>query len=138
MKVKLIDFGYNKENPPYRAHWNDAGIDVCSPIDYTLAPHESKAIGLKFGIETPVEMAAFVMPRSSMCSKGIISNVTPCDCGYTGELHCCLSNVSDEPYRIKVGDRIGQLVFFHIATPDLVLEDEKNPRGEGAFGSTGR
>lgn len=136
MKVKLIDFGY--EHKPNRAHRNDAGADVYATEDYTLQPHETYAMGLGFGIETPVEMAGFIMPRSSMSAKGIVPQLTPVDAGYEGEIHAVLTNYGTEPYEIKKGDRVAQLVLFDIATPDFVEKDDEDKRGEGAFGSTGR
>lgn len=138
MKVKYIDFGLKAKGFfPSRKHDNDAGIDCPSPIDYTLQPGETYALGLGFGLEVPAGMVAYVFPRSSLSGKGIGMNLPPIDSGYKGEIHAVLNNLTDRPYEIKAGDRVGQLVILPCVIADLV-DDIDDSRGTGAFGSTGR
>ena len=49
MKIKLIDFGLEKDHYPFRPHENDAGADVYMPYDCTLKPGEIARIPLGFG-----------------------------------------------------------------------------------------
>ena len=135
MKVKLIDFGYKQA--PSRAHENDAGADVYVKEDITLFPHETTKVPLGFGLELPDGYAAFCFPRSGMSSKGIVCELPPIDSGYRGEVHAIVSNLTNEPYQLHEGDRVGQIVVLPIAIADFITYDIKE-RGTGAFASTGR
>ena len=73
MKIKLIDFGLEKDHYPFRPHENDAGADVYMPYDYTLKPGEIARIPLGFGLMIPDGYAGYVFPRSSMATKGLTS-----------------------------------------------------------------
>ena len=74
MKIKLIDFGLEKDHYPFRPHENDAGADVYMPYDYTLKPGEIARIPLGFGLMIPDGYAGYVFPRSSMAAKGLYAN----------------------------------------------------------------
>ena len=135
MKIKVIDFGYT--HLPNRAHENDAGADVYSTKKCVVFPHSVEKIPLGLGLELPDGYAAFVFPRSGLSSKGIVCELPPIDSGYRGEIHAIVSNVSDEPYQINEGDRIGQLVVTPVVIADFVTEKGEE-RGAGAFASTGK
>lgn len=135
MKIKLIDFGY--KNAPSRKHENDAGADVHSIKKVVVYPHTTEKIPLGFGLELPDGYAAYVFPRSGLSSKGIVCELPPIDSGYRGEVHAIVSNVSDEPYQVEEGDRIGQLVIMPVVIADFIDYDIKE-RGDGAFASTGK
>ena len=138
MKIKLINFGYDKL--PLRSHDNDAGADVhvCfHDKEFTvLRPHETIKIPLGLGICLPDGYAAFVFPRSGLSSKGIVCELPPIDSGYRGEIHAIVHNGSDEEVKINNGDRIGQLVITPIIVADFVTETGEE-RGDHGFGSTG-
>lgn len=134
MKIQLIDFGGKS---PKRAHANDAGADVFSPINEVIHPGEIRKIPLGFGLRIPDGYAGYIFPRSGLSSQGIVCELPPIDSGYTGEVHAIISNVSNEKYDIKAGDKIGQLVIMPVLIPDFTF-DEWKERGTGAFGSTGR
>lgn len=140
MKVKVIDFGYDKL--PLRAHENDAGADVhvCLHNNTTsleIAPNTSVKIPLGIGLVLPDGYAAYVFPRSGLASKGIVCELPPIDSGYRGEIHAIVTNCSSKPYKITNGDRIGQIVIVPIVIADFITEDIKE-RGSDAFGSTGK
>lgn len=59
MKIKLIDFGLEKDHYPFRPHENDAGADVYMPYDCTLKPGEIARIPLGFGLMIPDGYAVF-------------------------------------------------------------------------------
>ena len=134
MKIQLIDFGGRS---PKRAHANDAGADVFSPINEVIHPGEIRKIPLGFGLRIPDGYAGYIFPRSGLSSQGIVCELPPIDSGYTGEVHAIISNVSNEKYDIKAGDKIGQLVIMPVLIPDFTF-DEWKERGTGAFSSTGR
>lgn len=134
MKVKVIDFGYQKL--PFRAHENDAGADVHVVGEHKIPAHKTKKIPLGLGLILPDGYAAFVFPRSGLASKGIVCELPPIDSGYRGEIHAIVSNLTDEVFTVHDGDRIGQLVITPIVIADFTTDDIKE-RGTGAFGSTG-
>lgn len=135
MKIKLIDFGY--EMPPKRAHENDAGADVFVQSADVLWPHTTTKVPLGFGLELPDGYAAYIFPRSGLSSKGIVCELPPIDSGYRGEVHAIVSNLSDEPYQLQKGDRVGQLVVMPVVVADFINYNIKE-RGTGAFASTGK
>lgn len=135
MKIKVIDYGY--ELLPKRAHGNDAGADIHACEMVKIAPHTTEKIRLGFGLEVPDGYMACVYPRSGMAAKGIVCELPPIDSGYRGEIHAIVSNLSDHPYIVHKGDRVGQLVVSPIVIADFVTDLGKE-RGTGAFGSTGK
>ena len=120
---------------PVRAHYNDAGADIFSPYKKFLTPHETHAFPLGISLELPDGFMCCVYPRSGLTKKGIISQLPPIDSGYTGEIHCLLTNTTDNIYIINKNDKIGQLVITPIILCDFV-EDLGEKREKGAFGST--
>ena len=128
MKVKLIDFN---GRAPVRAHDNDAGADA-----QTIYPGQVYKLPLGFGLELPAGLVGFVFPRSSLSARGIVCELPPIDSGYRGEIHAVVTNVSNDGYDIKEGERIGQLVILPVVTPEFTYEKSAE-RGTGAFGSTG-
>ena len=137
MRIKIIDFGYEKL--PYRAHENDAGADVHACLKspaIVICPHQTVKIPLGLGLVLPDGYMACVYPRSGLVSQGIVCHIPPVDSGYRGEIHAIVSNLSDENFVIHNGDRIGQLVVTPVIIADFTTEDIKE-RGFGAFGSTG-
>lgn len=134
MKIQLIDFGGRS---PERAHANDAGADVFCPCSITIKPSEVSKIPLGFGLRIPDGYAGYIFPRSGLSSKGIVCELPPIDSGYRGEVHAIISNVGNVEYKIKAGERIGQLVIMPVLIPDFTFENWEE-RGTGAFGSTGR
>lgn len=138
MKIKVIDFGYDKL--PFRAHENDAGADVhvCfhdRDSDF-IYPGETRKIPLGMGLIVPDGYAAYVFPRSGLASKGIVCELPPIDSGYRGEIHAIVTNCSKDAFCIANGDRIGQLVITPVVIADFITDDIKE-RGTGGFGSTG-
>ena len=79
MKIKLIDFGLEKDHYPFRPHENDAGADVYMPYDYTLKPGEIARIPLGFGLMIPDGYAGYVFRKRIV--SGCPQNILP-------ESHC--------------------------------------------------
>lgn len=138
MKIKVIDYGY--ENLPKRAHENDAGADVYVCMHdrdiWEIGPHKTFKVPLGLGLEVPDGYMACVYPRSGLSAKGIVCELPPIDSGYRGEIHAIVSNLSDEPFILNNGDRIGQLVVTPVIIAEFITQTGKQ-RGTGAFGSTG-
>ena len=136
MKIKLINFGLEKNHYPFRPHENDAGADVYMPYDCTLKPGEIARIPLGFGLILQDGYAGYVFPRSSMATKGLVCELPPIDSGYRGEIHAIISNISSECQTLHKNTRVGQLVITPVLIADFVL-DLGEERNTGVFGSTG-
>lgn len=139
MKIKIIDFGYEKL--PLRAHSNDAGADVhvCFHDDHErvrLFPGQTLKVPLGLGLCIPDGYMACVFPRSGLSCKGIVCELPPIDSGYRGEIHAIVTNCSQNDFIIEQGARIGQLVVMPVIIADFVTEDSEE-RGANGFGSTG-
>lgn len=133
MKIKLLNFGGIK---PDRAHYNDAGADVFSLEDYIINPGETLKVPLGIGLEIPDGYVGFICPKSGLSSRGLVSELSPIDSGYRGEIHVILHNQSDEKIMIKKNKKIGQVVILPVVLTEFT-ENLDNSRGTGAFGSTG-
>ena len=142
MKIKLIDFGLSnwvKDKGdtylPNRAKYNDAGSDVRALSHFTISPYSVYKIPLGFGVQIPDGYMGLLLPRSGLNSKGITVLFSPIDSGYRGELAINVYNTTNEPYEIKEGDKIGQLVITPCVISDYVWELGEE-RGTDGFGST--
>ena len=128
---------------PEYARPGDAGMDVYSTIDCSLAPGARAVIPTGIAIALPEGYVCLVHPRSGLAAKNGISIVnTPgtIDSGYRGEIKVILINTDQsETFEIKRGDRIAQLVFqkFESARFYEVQNLPESQRGAGGFGSTG-
>lgn len=125
-----------------QAHPGDAGADLSANEEVTIAPGARVLIGTGLSMAIPDGYAGFVLPRSGLAIKsGVTVSNAPglIDSGYRGELRVGLTNHSDEPFAIAVGDRIAQLVIMRVEEPEFVEVEvlDETIRGEGGFGSTG-
>ena len=128
---------------PEYAHPGDAGADLRSAIDITLAPGERAMVPTGIAIALPEGLAAFVHPRSGLAVRHGLSMVNApgtIDAGYRGEISVLLINHDrTEPISIQRGDRIAQLVIQRVEAATFVEVDvlPESLRGAGGFGSTG-
>mgnify|MGYP000384945666 CR=1 FL=1 len=129
---------------PKYSKGGDAGADVYSRIDISIAPGERALVPTGIAIALPQGFAAFAHPRSGLAIKHGISMVNApgtIDAGFRGELQIILINHDlKETFSIKRGDRIAQLVFQRVENPEFVEVEELpgSGRGQEGFGSTGR
>ncbi len=129
---------------PRYAKGGDAGADLVTRVDLTLAPGERALAPTGIAIALPDGYAAFVHPRSGLAIKHGVSMVnTPgtVDAGFRGELQIILINHDQhEAITFKRGDRIAQLVIQKVEHAEFVEVSQLpgSGRGAGGFGSTGR
>ncbi len=129
---------------PRYAKGGDAGADLVTRVDLTLAPGERALAPTGIAIALPDGYAAFVHPRSGLAIKHGVSIVnTPgtVDAGFRGELQIILINHDQhEAITFKRGDRIAQLVIQKVEHAEFVEVSQLpgSGRGAGGFGSTGR
>ena len=128
---------------PCYQHEGDAGLDLPSRVDLTLEPGERAMVPTGIALAIPKGYAGFVLPRSGLAARNGISLVnTPglIDSGYRGEVTVVMINTDKkEPFSVKKGDRIAQLVIQRVETVDVIEVDDLDDttRGAGGFGSTG-
>jgi dUTP pyrophosphatase len=134
MKIKLIDFGYEKM--PERKHYNDTGADVYVKGDYRILCGQTIVIPTGFGIDLPNGYNAHFQTRTSIAKRGLFVQQCAIDAGYKGEIHMIVCNLSDEDFYFKEGDRLGYIEIAPCIYADLV-DDLGEEREAGAFGSTG-
>lgn len=124
---------------PTRAHPNDAGLDLYAPFDEVIPAHGWCIIDTLIAMAIPEGYVGLITSKSGLMAKGITSRGT-IDSDYRGHIRAVMYNDSNEPYQIRQGDKITQIVLCKIALPelDIVSELDKTERGVGGFGSTGR
>lgn len=128
---------------PSYAKGGDAGADLTTTIDFTLAPGERQLVPTGIAIALPDGYVALVHPRSGLAIKAGITLVNApgtVDAGYRGEISCILINHDrSESISFKKGDRIAQLVIQKVERADFIELSELpgSGRGSGGFGSTG-
>lgn len=122
-----------------------AGMDLRADIDgeLTLAPLDRVAVPTGLALALPPDYEAQVRPRSGLAFKHgitLLNSPGTVDADYRGEVQVLLVNLSREPFTLRRGERIAQLVVSPVSRVSLLeLEDlESTERGEGGFGSTGR
>jgi dUTP pyrophosphatase len=128
---------------PAYAHPGDAGADLHSTVDVTLAPGERALVPTGLSLALPDGYVGLVHPRSGLAARHGLSVVNApgtVDAGYRGEIKVLLINHDPvEPVTLRRGDRIAQLVVQRFERARFVevgvLPD--SPRGAGGYGSTG-
>ena len=154
VKVKLAD--NNIELPKYETKMA-SGLDVRAwkyslpsdlsttldflPIGFILNPHERVLIKTGIHVKLPQNKEIQVRPRSGLALKHGITcanAIGTVDEDYRGDIGIILLNTSNEPFVIKKGDRIGQLVLMNVDKLEWEIVEELSDtvRGIRGFGST--
>lgn len=128
---------------PAYEHPGDAGMDLRSRIDVTLAPGERMLVPTGMAIALPDGYVALVCARSGLALRhgiGLVNAPGVVDAGYRGEIGVILVNHDPTAHvTLHRGDRIAQLVIERVERARLVEVSELpgSHRGDGGFGSTG-
>jgi dUTP pyrophosphatase len=128
---------------PVYASEGAAGLDVVAAENLTLAPGQRHAVATGFAIAIPEGHEVQVRPRSGLALKhGITCLNTPgtIDHDYRGEVKVILANLGSEPFEVRRGERIAQLVPAPVLKASFVEVPtlSETSRGAGGFGSTGQ
>ena len=124
-----------------------AGMDLRAAVPdgepLTLAPGHRAMVPTGLTIALPAGHEAQVRPRSGLAAKhGVTCLNSPgtIDADYRGEVKVILINHGQEPFVIKRGERIAQMVIAPVTRAELsvVATLDATQRGSGGFGSTGR
>nr|WP_275890193.1 dUTP diphosphatase [Nocardioides faecalis] len=128
---------------PAYAHPGDAGADLLTTVDVTLAPGERALVPTGVAIALPLGYVGLVHPRSGLAARhglSIVNTPGTVDAGYRGEIKVLLINLDPaEPIVLKRGDRVAQLVVQRVERARFEPVDAlpESVRGSGGYGSTG-
>lgn len=133
---------------PKRAHDGDAGYDLFSAVNVTIAPGRSEVVQTNISVRLPkpfsekISVYGRVAGRSGLASKKSVTvGGGVIDSNYTGDIGVILFNHSDSVFSVSPGDRVAQLILEVCMTP--VVEEVRDirasasTRGAQGFGSTG-
>lgn len=142
MKIDIV----NKSNNPLPAYETEysAGMDIRAFLseDIELEPMQRALVSTGLFIAVPEGHEAQVRPRSGLAIKNGISVLNApgtIDSDYRGEVKVILINLSDQPFTIRSGDRIAQMVIAPFTKAEWSETDnlDETVRGAGGFGHTG-
>lgn len=137
LKIVLDDGAYM----PLRAHEDDAGLDLRTPIDFTLFAGGAITIDTKVRFAIPKGQYGKLESKSGLHTKhDIVCLGGVIDASYRGTVRVRLHNFGTADYEFSAGDKIVQMIIKECKTPKLVLVQslDDTERGENGFGSTGK
>lgn len=135
----------SKHPLPSYATIHSAGMDLRANLEasISLAPGERALVKTGLFLELPEGTEAQVRPRSGLAFKHgvtVLNAPGTIDADYRGEVGVILINHGQEPFEVKDGERIAQLVIarYERVTFAEVTDLSVSERGAGGFGHTGR
>jgi len=137
LEIKKLD---REAKLPVRAHADDAGLDLFSNEEFSLAPGERKAVKTGIAVAIPTGYVGLIWDKSSVPYKwGVKTMGGVIDAAYRGEIGVIMINLSQEIFKVEKGAKISQLLIQKVELPEVceVTELDDTIRGEGGFGSTG-
>jgi dUTP pyrophosphatase len=146
LRVKRLPHGEGLPLPTYQSA-HAAGLDVVAAVPedapVALALGDRALIPTGMALEIPVGYEAQVRPRSGLAIKHgvtLLNSPGTIDADYRGELMVIVINHGGEPFTVRRGDRIAQLVVAPVSHVEIAEVEElgTTARGEGGFGSTGQ
>lgn len=129
---------------PEQASPGSAGLDLRAAVteDLLIEPGERTLVPTGLVLELPQGWEGQVRPRSGLAIRhgiSLLNSPGTIDSDYRGEVQVVLANLGGEPFTIRRGDRIAQLVVSPVSRVVVreALELTSTDRGSGGFGSTG-
>ena len=145
LQVKRLAHGADLPLPSYQSE-GAAGLDlqaaVAANAPVTIGPGDRAMVPTGLAVALPPGTEGQVRPRSGLALRHgitVLNSPGTIDADYRGEVRVVLANFGNEPFVIRRGDRIAQIVVAPVARASFDLVDELPPtqRGGGGFGSTG-
>ena len=122
-----------------------AGMDICAAVAdrFVLRRGEIALIPTGFAMALPDGFEAQIRPRSGLAVRhgiGLINTPGTIDADYRGEVKIAVINLGPEPYTIKRGERIAQMVVQRVCRVQLNVVErlDDTDRSSGGFGHTGK
>ncbi len=130
---------------PLRMTPGSSGCDMAAACetDITLSPGKRALVPTGFCFEIPEGFEVQVRSRSGLAAKHgvfVLNSPGTIDSDYRGEVKVILANMGDEPFVVRRGDRIAQVVPMQVPAALNFREDgsiSETARGGGGFGHTG-
>jgi dUTP pyrophosphatase len=129
---------------PAAASAGSSGFDLRAALDgeVVLRPGERLLVPTGLAVEIPAGWEGQVRPRSGLALRhgiGMVNAPGTIDSDYRGEVGVLLINHGAEPFTLRRGDRIAQLVIARVESVEWEEAEalDGSDRGEGGFGSTG-
>jgi dUTP pyrophosphatase len=124
---------------PVYGHPGDAGLDLFSVVDRAVAPGEAFAVPTGIQVAIPVGSVGLIWDKSGLSLKRVHRLAGVVDAGYRGEVQVVMINLSPDPFDIRKGMKIAQMLIQPVAAVRVVESDnlDDTSRGDGGFGSTG-
>ncbi|MBI5264947.1 MAG: dUTP diphosphatase [Bradyrhizobium sp.] len=146
VEFQFLPHGEGLPLPAYQTA-EAAGLDLLAAVPevapLTLAPGRHAMVPTGLSIALPPGYEAQVRPRSGLAAKHcvtVLNSPGTIDADYRGEIGVILINHGDQPFTIRRGERIAQMVIAPVVQAILVpaVSLSTTDRGSGGFGSTGR
>jgi dUTP pyrophosphatase len=141
--LKRLPEGEGLPLPAYMTE-HAAGADLCAAVhdDLTLLPGARALVPAGFSIALPAGYEAQIRPRSGLALKnGVTCLNSPgtIDADYRGPVCVVLANLGTEPFVVRRGDRIAQMIVAPVSRADFAIVEDlpESARAGGGFGSTG-
>ena len=146
LQIRITRVEKNLSDIPLPRYATDgsAGMDLHAAVENELViqPGETLLVPTGYAIELPHGHEAQIRPRSGLAIKhqiGILNAPGTIDSDYRGEIKVILTNFGKNPFTVKRGDRIAQMVVARYERISWVESDSltETDRGSGGFGHTG-
>jgi len=147
-KVKIRIKRTRKDRPaplPQYMTEGSSGMDLVASLDgeIVLQPGERRLIPTGISVAIPEGFEGQIRPRSGLAIQkgvGVVNAPGTIDADYRGEIGVVLINFGQEPFSIRNGDRIAQMIVARVFRADFEEVENLPPtsRQGGGFGHTGR
>ena len=145
LRLKRLPHAEGLPLPSYQTS-HAAGLDLVAALPagapLVLAPGARALVPTGLMVELPPGFEAQVRPRSGLALKHgvtLLNSPGTIDADYRGEVMVILANHGEEPFTVRRGERVAQMIVAPVTHAEIELVDELGvtARGQGGFGSTG-
>jgi dUTP pyrophosphatase len=143
VKIKRLEDSNDMPLPSYGSE-GSSGMDIRASVKepVVLKPGEIRLIPTGLTVSIPCGYEGQIRPRSGLALKygiGVVNSPGTIDSDYRGEICIIVINWGEQPFTIRRGDRIAQMVLAKVFRADIIEVDEldNTQRGVGGFGHSG-
>lgn len=137
VKVLLDDGAYM----PTRGHRADAGLDLRTPVGFSLPSDDSVEVDTGVHLVIPEGWCGLIVAKSGLNVRNGVTVTGLVDANFTGPIRVRLYNHSGTTIDFYEGAKVAQIVFLPIPEATLELDvvlNHDGRRGDRGYGSTGR
>jgi dUTP pyrophosphatase len=142
--IKRLPGSEGLDLPSYETR-GSAGMDLRAALagDVVLEPGQIRLFPTGIAVSIPEGYEGQIRPRSGLALKhgiGMVNAPGTIDSDYRGEIGLVLVNWGSEPYTVRRGERIGQMVISRVFQAEWreLRELDQTDRGGGGFGHSGQ